>query len=63
MRLCELSRCAKVWQTRTGNTLTSLERRWQELVGSVLQIEMANVAMEAEHERLARRATELANAL
>ena len=43
-----------------GNQLNSLETRWTELISSVLQIEMANVALDAEIERLNRRETELA---
>jgi pre-mRNA-splicing factor SPF27 len=40
------------FQTRLGNQLNSLETRWTELISNVLQIEMANVALEAEIERL-----------
>ena len=45
---------------RLGNQLTSLETRWTELISSVLQIEMANVALEVEIERLNKREAELA---
>ena len=47
-------------QMRLGNQLTSLETRWTELISSVLQIEMANVALEVEIERLNKREAELA---
>lgn len=46
-------------QTRIGNQLTSLETRWTELISNVLQIELANIALEAEVERLGRRETDL----
>lgn len=39
-------------QTRYGAQLTTLETRWTELLSSILQIEMANVALEGEVERL-----------
>lgn len=50
-------------KTRIGNQLTSLETRWTELVSNVLQIEMANVALESELVRLNEREAELAAAL
>jgi pre-mRNA-splicing factor SPF27 len=43
--------------------LSALEKRWAELVSSVLQIEMANVALEAEIAQLDQRVDELAAAL
>jgi pre-mRNA-splicing factor SPF27 len=48
-------------QMQLGNQLNSLETRWTELISSVLQIEMANVALDAEIERLNKRETELAH--
>jgi pre-mRNA-splicing factor SPF27 len=48
-------------QTRVGGQLTALEIRWTELISSVLQIEMANVALDAEIERLNKKEAELAN--
>ncbi|KAI0048011.1 breast carcinoma amplified sequence 2 [Auriscalpium vulgare] len=59
----EVNRDRKNTQTRLGNQLTSLETRWTELISSVLQIEMANAALEAELHRLNKRETELAGAL
>ena len=47
-------------QTRIGNQLTSLETRWTELISSVLQIEMANVALESEIDTLTKKEAELA---
>jgi pre-mRNA-splicing factor SPF27 len=47
-------------QTGLGAQLTSLETRWTELISNMLQIEMANVALEAELERLTKREAELA---
>ena len=46
-----------------GTQLTSLETRWTELISSILQIEMANVALEVEIDRLNKREVELAAAL
>jgi len=48
----ELNRERKNSQTRYGAQLTTLETRWTELLSSILQIEMANVALEGEVERL-----------
>jgi hypothetical protein len=48
---------------RIGQQLTNLETRWTELISKVLQIEMANVALEAEIERLNKRESELAQTL
>jgi len=56
----EVNRDRKNFQTRIGNQLTSLETRWTELISSVLQIEMANVALEGEIERLSKKEAELA---
>lgn len=50
-------------QTQFGARLNILETRWTELISSVLQIEMANAALEVELHRLNRRETELASAL
>ncbi|KAI0005451.1 breast carcinoma amplified sequence 2 [Russula compacta] len=58
-----LNRERKNAQTRLGDQLTSLESRWTELISSILQIELANVALEAEVARLGKRETELAGAL
>ena len=38
-----------------------LETRWTELISSVLQIEMANVALEVELDKLSKREVELAS--
>ncbi|KAG6845643.1 hypothetical protein H0H87_005850 [Tephrocybe sp. NHM501043] len=56
----EINRERKNEQDRLGKQLTSLETRWTELISSVLQIEMANVALDAEVEQLNRREVELA---
>ncbi|KAI0067833.1 BCAS2-domain-containing protein [Artomyces pyxidatus] len=58
----DVNRDRKNAQTRLGNQLTALETRWTELISSVLQIEMANIALEGELQRLNRRETELAGA-
>jgi hypothetical protein len=41
--------------------LTSLEKKWTELISSTLQIEMANMALDAEVDRLNKREAELAS--
>ncbi|OCB85240.1 breast carcinoma amplified sequence 2 [Sanghuangporus baumii] len=48
-------------QTKLGAQLTSLETRWTELISNVLQIELANSALEAEINDLTRRETELSS--
>ena len=47
-------------QTAFGGQLTALETRWTELISNVLQIEMANVALEAEIDQLIKKEAELA---
>jgi len=47
-------------QTAFGAQLTALETRWTELISNVLQIEMANVALEAEIDQLIKKEAELA---
>ncbi|PAV21887.1 breast carcinoma amplified sequence 2 [Pyrrhoderma noxium] len=59
-RTTEVNRERKQNQTKLGAQLTSLETRWTELISNVLQIELANVALEAEVNELAKRETELA---
>jgi len=49
-----------VCQDQLGKQLTALETRWTELISSVLQIEMANVALEAEIEILNKKADDMA---
>ncbi|KAI0094584.1 breast carcinoma amplified sequence 2 [Irpex rosettiformis] len=56
----EVNRDRKNFQTTTGSQLTSLETKWTELISNVLQIEMANVALEAEIDRLNKKEVELA---
>ncbi|KAJ3482068.1 hypothetical protein NLI96_g7232 [Meripilus lineatus] len=56
----EVNRDRKNFQTRIGNQLTSQETRWTELISSVLQIEMANVALEGDIETLTKKEAELA---
>jgi pre-mRNA-splicing factor SPF27 len=38
-----------------------LEKKWTELISSILQIEMANVALDAEVDRLNKKEAELAS--
>jgi len=56
----EVNRDRKNTQDRLGKQLTYLETRWTELISSVLQVEMANVALDAEIERLNKKEAELA---
>jgi len=56
----EVNRDRKNTQDHLGKQLTALETRWTELISSVLQIEMANVALDAEIEQLNQREAELA---
>ncbi|KAI5124447.1 hypothetical protein M0805_008331 [Coniferiporia weirii] len=58
-RTTEVNRQRKQYQTKLGAQLTTLETRWTELISNVLQIELANVALEAEINDLAKRETEL----
>ncbi|KAF8898386.1 breast carcinoma amplified sequence 2 [Infundibulicybe gibba] len=56
----DVNRERKNNQDRLGQQLTTLETRWTELISSVLQIEMANVALDAEIERLNKKEADLA---
>ncbi|KAL0950848.1 hypothetical protein HGRIS_007606 [Hohenbuehelia grisea] len=56
----EVNRDRKNSQTHIGNQLTALETKWTELISNVLQIEMANVALDAEINRLNKKEAELA---
>ncbi|KAF9535526.1 Pre-mRNA-splicing factor SPF27 [Crepidotus variabilis] len=56
----EVNRQRKNSQDQYGKQLTALETRWTELISSVLQIEMANVALDAEIERLNKKEADLA---
>ncbi|KAH8120561.1 breast carcinoma amplified sequence 2 [Phellopilus nigrolimitatus] len=62
-RTTEVNRQRKQSQTKLGAQLTMFETRWTELISNVLQIELANVALEAEVLDLARRETELSGNL
>ncbi|PPQ63505.1 hypothetical protein CVT24_004733 [Panaeolus cyanescens] len=55
----EVNRERKNEQDRIGKQLTSLETRWTELISGVLQIEMANVALESQIDQLNKREVEL----
>ncbi|KLO20525.1 breast carcinoma amplified sequence 2 [Schizopora paradoxa] len=57
----EVNRERKQYQTTLGNQLSALENRWQELIATVLQIEFANIALEADVAQLTRRETELSS--
>ncbi|KAG1716347.1 hypothetical protein ID866_831 [Astraeus odoratus] len=49
--------------TRYGAQLTALETKWTELLSSILQIEMANVALDAEVKHLHRKEAELSTGM
>ncbi|KAF9459460.1 Pre-mRNA-splicing factor SPF27 [Collybia nuda] len=55
----EINRDRKNTQDKFGKQLNTLETRWTELISSVLQIEMANVALDAEVERINKKEAEL----
>ncbi|KAI6159623.1 breast carcinoma amplified sequence 2, partial [Pisolithus thermaeus] len=57
----ELNRERKNTQTGYGAQLTALETRWTELLSNILQVEMANVALDAEVSRIRKREAELEN--
>ena len=48
-----------MYQEETGTHLTRLEGRWQDLVGSTVQLEMACMAMEGEVKGLRRKEAQL----
>ncbi|KAF4605467.1 hypothetical protein EYR40_004251 [Pleurotus pulmonarius] len=56
----DLNRERKNSQTRLGAQLTALETRWTELISNILQIEMANVALDIDIDRLNKKEAELA---
>jgi pre-mRNA-splicing factor SPF27 len=56
----DVNRERKNMQTRLGKQLNSLETRWTELISNILQIELANVALDAEVNALNGREAELA---
>ncbi|KAJ2928739.1 hypothetical protein H1R20_g8176, partial [Candolleomyces eurysporus] len=59
----DVNRERKNDQDRLGKQLTSLETRWTELISNILQIEMANIALDVEIDRLNKREAELAEQL
>lgn len=55
----DINRERKSGQTLAGAQLTALETKWTELISNVLQIELANVALESEIAQLRKREKEL----
>jgi len=47
-----VNRDRKNFQTHVGKQLTAMETRWTELISTVLQIELANIALEGQVEQL-----------
>ncbi|PVF98835.1 breast carcinoma amplified sequence 2 [Serendipita vermifera] len=58
-RVTEVNRARKNEQIAIGKQLTALEKKWTELISSVLQIDIANAALEAEIASLGQRESEL----
>jgi len=58
-RIAEVNRLRKNSQLTAGRELTALEQKWTELISSVLQIEVANAALEGEIIQLTQREAEL----
>jgi len=58
-RVTEVNRSRRAAQEAVGEHLGRLEGRWQDLVGSTVQLEMACVAMEGEVRALRRKEEEL----
>jgi pre-mRNA-splicing factor SPF27 len=55
----EVNRSRRVYQEEAGSHLSKLETRWQRLVGSTVQLEMACMAMEGEVRGLRNKEDEL----
>ncbi|WVR09127.1 hypothetical protein IAU60_006189 [Kwoniella sp. DSM 27419] len=58
-QVTEVNRTRRVYQEETGQHLGKLEGRWQDLVGSTVQLEMACKAMEGEVRGLRRKEDQL----
>ncbi|WVQ81409.1 hypothetical protein IAT38_003533 [Cryptococcus sp. DSM 104549] len=58
-QVTDVNRARRVFQEETGQHLTRLEGKWQDLVGSTVQLEMACQAMEGEVADLERKEEEL----
>ncbi|WVF65647.1 hypothetical protein IAT40_000378 [Kwoniella sp. CBS 6097] len=58
-QVTEVNRTRRVFQEDTGKHLGKLEGRWQDLIGSTVQLEMACTAMEGEVRGLRRKEEEL----
>jgi len=58
-RVTEVNRSRKNFQTGLGERLTALERKWTDLISTVLQLELANGALEGEIEGLSAKEQEL----
>ena len=54
-KVTDVNRSRRVFQEETGTHLTKLETRWQDLVGSTVQLELACQAMEGEVKGLRRK--------
>lgn len=58
-KVTDVNRSRRVYQEETGQHLTRLEGRWQDLIGSTVQLEMACMAMEGEVGGLRRKEEDL----
>ncbi|KAK8843373.1 hypothetical protein IAR55_007030 [Kwoniella newhampshirensis] len=54
-QVTDVNRSRRVFQEETGQHLSKLESRWQDLIGSTVQLEMACKAMEGEVKGLRRK--------
>lgn len=58
-KVTDVNRTRRVFQEETGTHLTRLETKWQDLVGSTVQLELACTAMEGEVKGLRRKEEDL----
>jgi pre-mRNA-splicing factor SPF27 len=58
-RVTEVNRARKQQQLALGERLTGLERKWTDLISTILQVELANSALEGEVESLRAKEQEL----
>lgn len=58
-RVVDTNRSRKNFQLGLGDRLTGLERKWTDLISTVLQLELANASLESEVEGLKAKEMEL----
>jgi len=62
-RVIEVNRDRKNLQTGLGNEISALERKWTDLISNVLQIELANTAIQSEIQQLEEKEEEMSGML